>query len=443
VALSFQDPLQDGTQDRDVVRLQSGGAVDGLIVEDSPNSITVEVGPGARIEIARSDVAEVRRAPRKAAESKPASAPARVNMTNDESWWILQNARGQFAGTRYFSKGRDPRNPLVIQWSEALELRDEDGRAVRVQRREFADANGRPLECNYAEVFDGGSSHVNAIVKGSLLEVECIDSSGRTSESLPLPAKAVFPLMYFDDVRTSAAGSGAAVTREVYDPFLRTFILKTARDGGVQPLSIGNETPVPCRVFVMNFRGVESRIWAGRNGEWLRYEVNGPDLVAVRATEDEARNAASGGSLSTWVARDATGKIKLLLPNAEWNVERVAAEGVTFGRKDGSVRAVASSFDLERDATTATAAHALDRRLKATLEKYKRADGFTPADVGRVPGTKFYFEFNENGKRRVGAAVAARANGQAFALVATFDEGDREKVDRDLDRILNRAEVSF
>ncbi|MFN0205683.1 MAG: hypothetical protein ACKVS6_05160 [Planctomycetota bacterium] len=448
VAASFvpQDP--PAPSDRDSVVLKSGGVVDGWIVEENDSIVNIEISPGARIELSKPDIAKITRAPRpqrNAGVTNTASAPARPNQNFEfhESWWILQNARGEYVGSRHYTSGADTRDPSLLRLEETLEIRDDGGERVRVSRIEWADAAGRPRECYYSEVFDGGASHVTAKVKDSTLEVGSVDASGSAKETLQFPENATFPLLFMRSIANGEMKDKKTVHTEVYDPFIRTFILKTAGDAGTQSLAIGNQSPVHYQVYTIANRGIESRVWLGRFGEIVRYELNGPDLAGVRATSEELNLAKNQISDSTWIARDTSGKIKVLLPGADWRVDRAAVDAVSFEKKDGTAQAVASSFILESDATTSSAAHDLERRLRSTLEKYKRSGSFDFAQIGKHHSTRFEFEFASARGLRSGIAVATKVKGRAFAIVLTFDSNYRKQIDRELDRILNRADVGF
>lgn len=443
-----QDP--PAPSDRDSIVLKTGGVVDGWIVEENDSIVNIEIAPGARIELSKPDIAKIMRVPRP--QQKPgsvatntASAPARLNRNIEfnESWWILQNARGEFVGSRHFTSGADARDSSLLKLEETLEIRDDGGDRVRISRIEWADAAGRPRECYYSEVFDGGASHVTAIVRNNTLEVDSVDASGSAKEVLPFPANATFPLLFMQSVANNSLKEKKTIQTEVYDPFIRTFILKSAGDAGTQSLAIGNESPVHYQVYTIANRGIESRVWMGRFGEIVRYELNGPDLAGVRATPEELNLAKNQVADSTWIARDTSGKIKVLLPGGDWRVDRAAVDAVTFEKKDGTARAVASSFALEPDATTSSAAQDLERRLRSTLQRYKRSGSFDSAQIGKYDGTRFEFEFVSELGLRAGVAVATKVKGRAFAIVLTFDANHRKQIDRELDRILNRADLGF
>src|SRR5262245_54617016 len=96
--------FQDGgaaSTGKDAVILRSGGFVDGVIVSESDTTIVVEIAPGARIEVSRGDIAEVKRVARKPTEEPAASRPITVAPThNSESWYLIRNAHGQTVGVR-------------------------------------------------------------------------------------------------------------------------------------------------------------------------------------------------------------------------------------------------------------------------------------------------------------------------------------------------------
>ncbi len=437
--LSPQTPGDGGGPPVDRVVLRSGGVVEGLVVSEEGGKVVVELAPGARIELTSADVESVTRAPRP--EGADLRAPAAVGKQGD-TWAMVHDASGEFLGTRHLLLGPDPRDPGHLRIEETLLLQGAEGDAVRIHRIEIADLGLRPIECQYREVWSDGSITVRAVVEPEGLAVETIDDRGRRHEVVPFAVGTTFPLLLAERARRSPPGPGSEIACEVFDPFARTLVRRVIRGEGSQRIAIGTGSATPHRVFVTVARSIASTTWITDGGEIARAELNGADLVATRCTAAEAE-LAGGLASGAAFARDASGRVRIAVPGSHWRVGRTAAEAVSMERTDGSAEIVGFPLAAEKEATVAACALLLERRLRSTLSSFERDGAFQDRAVGSLPATRLRFQCFADGRVRAGLAVAVRGSEGSWGFVATFEPGDRDRAERELERVLQRADLRF
>lgn len=438
--LSIASPQSGG--DQDSVELKSGGVIDGVIVDESPTWVTVEVSAGARIEVARTDIIHIKRGARKTA-SAPASKPAFDSQRFDESWWTVSGIRGESIGTLHRLARRDRERPELYNLEEILEFTDDDGKNCIVSRIEMFDSAMNPVECQYREVFEGGSSHVRATVAGAQLEVETMDSVGRSREQMPFPKGTLFPLMFEMRALEARLATGQKFECEVFDPFARNIIKKTVRAEAPRRIATENETPVLHSILIFKNRGTDSVYWIGRNGELARRELNGPDLIATKTTQALAQSARGAATNASWVARDSSGRLRVLLPGVEWEVDRLADGAISVRRKDGIASVAACVMDAEAGATLTSNGVDLERRLKMSLADFKRTGEHELFQIGNVAAAKFRFQYSQDNHDRIGIAVITTIKEKLITLTLSAEPRELERVEADFDRMVTRADVAF
>ncbi|MBI3818944.1 MAG: hypothetical protein HY286_09670 [Planctomycetes bacterium] len=428
--------------DRDIVQLKSGGVVDGAIVSETADAVTVEISPGARAEIARSEIASIQRAAKKP-ESAPASRPASSNIPFSETWWIVRGARGETLGTRQCISRRDRERPELSTLEEKIEIKDDDGRGIIINRMEVFDASLNPVESYYHEVFEGGSSTVIAKVADSMLELETIDTAGRAHETLPFRAGMTFPMLFDAKVAAAKLAPGAKMESEVFDPMARNIMKRTVRAELPRSISLENETPTTHDVLVYKSRNRESLCWLSRTGDVARIELNGPELVAVRSTQKLAL-ASRGAALDAgFLARDASGKIRLLLPNADWEVEHIAEDAISLTRRNGVANASVCAATLEDGATLAGVATDFERQLRMTLPEFRRTDAFEDFKIGGMPAMRFSFQFENDSIALRGIGAISIIKGRACRWTFSCKPKEYDQLVQEFERLIQRADVAF
>lgn len=438
VILSIVPAVFDGEQD--CISLKSGGVIDGAIVDENPQSVTVEVSPGARIEVARADIINIRRATKTAAAT---TKPANPKINFQESWWIVRDARGAAVGTRHFLARPDRDRPELYNLEEILELKDDGGANIVISRMETFDAAMAPVECYYREVFEGGSSTVRAVVEGEELAVEYIDSLGRTRDRLTFTKGTVFSLMFEARAAAAKLAPGAQIEGEVFDPFIRNITKRTVRAGEPRLAAKENETPTRRETLVFKNRGVESVYWLSNAHEIDRYELNGPDLFAVRTTRQLAEASLATAAEASWVVRDSTGRLRVLLPNANWKVDRMADDLLSLQRKDGRACVLVCISEGEAGSTLTSSATDLERRLRATLAEFKRSKTHEITKVGHSQGDRFRFQFESEGRVQEGVAVVTLLNNKVCSMTLSCDPKELDGAETEFERLIQRLDVLF
>lgn len=425
---------------RDILTLHTGGFIDGVLVEEGPESLVIEIAPGARIEVARTDVAQIRRADgnRKTAESRPA-----VRVETGTWWFVLRNASGQDVGVRERRVGPEPGHAGELRFEETVTLFDEDQKTIRVHRIETCDADLQALECHYREMTEGDSAVVTANLRGGKLVVETLDDCGRARFEVANVKGLTFPLLFHERARRMQLKDGQVWESDVFDPFVRTIVRRTARGGSPSPIVLGDGGAIFYDTLVTTARGVESTVWLRGPGDVAREELNGADLVAVRSTEEVARQAITSRRAAPWIASDAYGRVQACLPNEDWRFEAAEADSIALTRKSGASTIVLTVLDVQSEVTAVGAALVLERRLQRTLPRMKRDGDYEEGRLGNHPIVRFEFTCEgEKGSLR-GAAVAIRGKRGVGAGVLTGPPDDTKSDRRDFDRLLNRAEFRF
>lgn len=436
----FTFALQEGG--RDSVVLKSGGSVDGWIVQESDGLIVLELSPGARIEVNKSDVASVHRATVRPESSPSASRPA-LKPELLEEWWTLRDSRGDFVGTRQVLRRPSADLPGGVQLEEMIDLQDFGKATVRIWRTEIVDSAGRPVQCQYRETWAGGSASVHANVNNGMLEVETIDPEGRLRTTVPFPAEATFPLLFMERARASKLRPGESFRAEVYDPFTRSPAVRVARGAATGPIAFSNESPSYYNCFVIERAGIASAHWVNSNGTLARVELNGPDLVATRCSREETHVARANAAEASFVARDRSGRIKLLIPGSDWKPGTSVADAVSLERNDGGARVIAFAFDLDRDTTASGAVSLFERRLRVTFDRYERIGGFDAAEIHQLPAHRFEFRYETARGLQDGIAIIVARDGRASALMLTYDKNDRARAEREFERVISRADLGY
>jgi hypothetical protein len=393
--------------------------------------------------VARADVERVQRAERKrdgqaTAESRPA-----VKIDNGTSWFLLRNALGQDVGTRELRVGPEPGNAERIRFEEIVTLLEEENRTIRVQRIETCDRELRAVELHYRETTQGDSAVVQAGVQNGTLTIETLDDCGRGRFEIPRVGNLTFPLLFQERARRMGLKDGETWESDVFDPFVRTIVRRSARGEAPRAIVAGDGAPVVHSSLTVKTRGVECAVWMRGPGDVTREELNGADLVAVRCTEEAARQAEKKRNLTPWLAGDGGGRFQVSLPSEDWKLDKTTADAVALTRGAGPASIVVTALDVPADVTPAGAALLLERRLTQSLGQYQRTGGYEEVRLGSRQAVRFEFTCGGEKGSVAGVGVAVRGKKGAAACVLTGPHADAAIDRRDFERMLLRADFRF
>jgi hypothetical protein len=216
----------------------------------------------------------------------------------------------------------------------------EDRRKTAVTILEVLDEDRSPLSCYYHErsaMLGDERVHDERIVKGEVqdekLAIQRLSASVRTQDVYEFPDGTRFPLELTEELRQELAGSAEGRVYRLYDPRSDEFVTRNLALGRWRDVEIDGEVK-KIRELVAQTVASSNREWLDASTMVLRREINGPALVAVRSTEEDARRqAAAGQQIFPSSFRSEPGKrFALWLPNPLWVFEDEPVSGQLIAR---------------------------------------------------------------------------------------------------------------
>lgn len=321
----------------DVIELSSGETVEGRIVLELGSYLEIEVMPGAKVGLRKTQIAAIRRG-----AGGPAPTPAQAVIPASNRWFTLHDATGQAVGWLHSTVTAAEGGGVKVaeEWEFSAGTRH-----FQVTVLETADAQLQPKSCYFREriceelvgqVADQPVARrarvvderiVEASVVGGQLQIGRLRREGRDERTLPWTAGSTFPLLF----REAARSNSAPVTKTVFDPASEELATRSfAADRRRQVLVDGK--PVQVTEQQETAGVVANLLWRDASGRVLRREVSGPSLVALPSTPELARGAvARGERLPAACAVEASGKFGLWRPNPAWEALPAAEGSVLLG----------------------------------------------------------------------------------------------------------------
>lgn len=315
----------------DLIRLQNGNEIEGVILADGESSVTMRIAHGQEVEIPKSAIAKLVRRTRPT--DTPEASTKSIWPVRHE-WFQLRNVDGRLVGKLYYHvrPQRDGGAQLEQQWTFL-----EGGRKSFVSRIEVVDSQREPKSFLYREAVSRLSDDrvlrerlVRGEIKDGSLLLSTAGTDGRSKRSIPFPSGNSFPLAVAESLRRGDVEGALGYAASVYDPLDGVFELRRYR--------ISDRVPAPrtvdASVRKRGVRLIESvehgrtrREWIGAAGRIDLIEVNGVHLVAEPVSEQTAlelgafEKARSAPRVMQFRGHD------LWLPRATWAFGRVIARG--------------------------------------------------------------------------------------------------------------------
>lgn len=335
---------------QDCIELHNGSKLEGRIVAEDEQSLTIRLGPGQELTLPKKSVASFVRHGGKGQQDAAPSWPEGLGPRDD--WFRLRDAQGRVVGTLqlvaraerggtfsheeywllFESSFGDVRILLERQGGdfERRVEREEERRATRLVRIERVDAKLTPLSCYlreqlvdldrdrtvYERVFDAEISHGRLRFKDQ-------STQGKDRDAIPFPAGSRLPLLVREQLRRGAAHGAEAFHASVFDPLEERFELRRFRLDEASPVPasfVREAAPRPGRARLVEWKsdGRTHREWISAEGQILRIECNGVHLIAEPVSEEYARALKSPEAERRVPSQQAFGELELWLPRATW-----------------------------------------------------------------------------------------------------------------------------
>jgi hypothetical protein len=254
----------------DAVHLENGRVLRGTVVEESEEEVVIDLGAG-RVRIPRRRVRLVER-------GAAPDAPPRTLTRRDE--WFLVLHRDRVVGWQHLVE--TVQGGRVQVQEETVFFRPGGGDDVSLRRVETSDARGHPLEFLLVESYGGASEVTSGHVRDGTAQVRVVRDGHVEHRDVKLPEGTVLPLPAWSRFLEEAA-PGEARRLTILDlRLLRTVEIVLRRDED----DAAPGDPRPCRAVTLaaDFRSERALYRPGEGS--LSVELNGPALVARRATRE-------------------------------------------------------------------------------------------------------------------------------------------------------------
>ena len=369
-----------------VVVLQSGEELTGTLISETSTHVEVRVGGDTTIGLPMTQVREIRRLPVAAASTAPPSTVppstlpdlGELDLGVRDQWYALHDGEGRVVGTLHATLTRGDARELRIaeEWSFKSE-----GSRTEITRLEVLTQGGVPLRCFYHERTQRPGERMprdERLVRGEVTDGELVvvrtDARGTDTKRYAVDATLHLPLAFVAHFRQRPGDYGFRADRLVYD----------AAGEELQRWSIatGNRRRVEADGVALDVRELSVTVADRTNIEWIdslgrtvRREVNGTALVAMRAPQDVAVTMAGSAAKAfpPAVAREATGRFSLWVPNPIWrfDAEQPAGQITATAPLYGATLTVLALEQLGAHAHLDTAADAVERWLRLACAEFR------------------------------------------------------------------------
>ena len=415
-----QDPLaaNRAAEPPAVVVLQSGEELTGTLITETSTHVEVRVGGDTTIGLPMTQVREIRRLPVAAASTAPLPTVPdadELDLGVRDQWFALHDAEGRVVGTLHATLTRGDGRELRVAEEWSFKSVRSEGVATEITRLEVLTPTGSPLRCFYHERTRRSGERLprdERLVRGEVADGELVivrtDARGTDTRRYPADATLHLPLAFAARFRQRPGDYGFRADRLVYD----------AASEELQRWSIatGNRRRVDADGVALDVRELSVTVADRTNIEWIdslgrtvRREVNGCALVAMRTPHDVAVTMAGSAAKAfpPAVAREATGRFSLWVPNPIWrfDAEQPAGQITATAPLYGATLTVLALEQLGAHAHLDTAADAVERWLRLACTEF-RGRGRDLVDLRAQPALRLegtYVQIVEG--RRVRAEV--------------------------------------
>jgi len=390
-------------QSRDEIVLEGGEKIIGKITKLAGNYIEVRLDENTVVGFDRSRIIRILRG------GASAAAVVSARLTARDGWYLLHGGDGRTLG--YLHGLVQVTKTGDVQLTEEWFFGGNKG-STRVTVVEIVDSDLRPRSCFYHERVSDKSGRLVAeslrrgTVEGASLLVDWRSLRGREKQKYPFKPGARFPLAFREEIRQSQGVAIHAANRQVFD--VKTGQFKNLQASSVQRRKVAiDKRIVAVREVSIEDGSRKNREWIDGNSQVLRREINGPALVAVRTTREQALRTESNYTLrgfSTAIARSADGQIGVWLPNPIWSVKAAETGSVTVEAPLFAASATLIELShIEKNVQLASVADDVLRWLRLSVGRKLKVIERTDVRVRRLPAVKLKLRWQAE---RVGESVA-------------------------------------
>lgn len=453
-----QDPLPP--QGVDVVVLRSGEELTGSVVVDTPAYLEIRVGSDTTVGVPRSDVREVRRGPPPspapvAASPQPSSdvdaAAADILAAHDE-WYVLHDGEGRCVGTVHaiLRPGEEGDWRLAQEWEFVGERS-----LTQVTEFETLGRDGTPLACFYHERTQHPGERaprderlIRGEYDGSKLNLVRTTTRGTERSTYEVGKGLMFPLVLRELLRQRPAQLGLTGSRVVFDAGRDELLQMTYATGERRRVEFDGRTIDVREVRVGD--GSRANVgWVDGLGRGVRWEANGPALVAVASKKDVAAALVANHArpFPAAVLREADARFSLWLPNPVWRFDDEQVAGQVTAQAplyDASVSILVLD-QVPHASHLGMAADAVERLLRVVCKDFKVRTRQT-AEVRRQTGMIIEGTYARAGKGRsvrceVTVLVTRTPDDTFLALCFAAPAAEADVLRPDFDRMVDTLEV--
>jgi len=262
----------------DLVHLRNGGVLQGTVVEQTRETVVLDLGAG-RITVPRAAIRLVERGVR--------GRTAHATVTQRDEWFLVLH-RDKVVGWRRLVQIRQPRRVQVEE--RTVFFRPGGGDDVNLRRVETADGAGRPLEFLLMESY-GNRTEVTSgrVAEGGRTIVQVLRDGKSATSQLDLPEGWVLVLPAWSRFQADAKAGEVQVITGLDLRRLATvrLVLRREEDAAAPEAS----DPRPCRALTLVRDSRASRALFRPEEGALAVELNGATLVARRTTRERVELA--------------------------------------------------------------------------------------------------------------------------------------------------------
>ncbi|MEO0479234.1 MAG: hypothetical protein AAF196_07120 [Planctomycetota bacterium] len=436
---------QQRTVDRIV--LKHGGVLEGRLTVDHPSYVEIDTGDGIVIGMDPADTLLIERAQQRTDEASATAAKARVER---DQWSIIHDGFGTAIGWMHEVRRveTDGRVRLSQEWHfredtsrtewSVVELWDADGNPLSgVFHEHTHDVRGRPER--------RAERIIRATIEGDEMIVERRTPGATTRNSYEVDPNLAFPLGARETIVRDVSGDVGLRDFLIFDPAKDVFERRRYQLSGNRSIVAGSGRK--------QVRVLETHSETGVRIEWLdgawqtvRREFAGPELVAIPATETEARDAVQAVRkvAPRSFQRDHSESVGLWLPNPSWRFTDEQVDGSVSAQCDrGGLVTVARLGHIGTETPAVEAADAVLRWLHQahpTLQLQDRHE----REIHSSMGSEIIGEIREPGPKDPGRQTILvrvfRIDGEWFGLCAQAPVDHFDELQSDLDWMLDRVE---
>ena len=323
--------------EKDMIKLKNGSVFEGLVINETSKSVTMRIGPGQVLKMAKSQIATYIRHSDKDAVSAADLGKFRLKSRNQ--WFRIREGNGKVIGSLHLIARPDQGE--LFRLEEQWRFHGKGSLTV-ISRIEQIDLEMKPKYSYYREVVTSNNGRkllneriLEVRVKGGKLEITEITPKGRKTTSIFFQSGHQFPLAARERLRQGEASGAKSYQVSIFDAMEGSFEFRVYELSEDVPFAKERfpSTSVAkgmARLIENSAFGRMQREWVSREGQVLLMEVNGLELVAEPISVELGLKLQEGGTLATMQVSPSyrtIGGFELWLPSASWRFTRIKHGG--------------------------------------------------------------------------------------------------------------------